>query len=60
MTEETKELLTVQEVMLQLKVSNETVYRWIKAGKLRATRLGGLWRVSRGDVDKFIQQGSSR
>ena len=60
MTDEIEELLTVQEVMLQLKVSDETVYRWIKARKISAIRLGGLWRVSRKALDEFIQQGGSQ
>ncbi len=39
------ELLTPKEVAEILRVSPRTVQRWVKEGKLRAVRVGRLWRI---------------
>ncbi len=31
-----------------------TVYRWIKDGRVRATKVGGRWYVRRDDLDKLL------
>ena len=46
---------TVQEVMSMLRVSDETVYRWIRTGKLKAIRIGKDWRIDAEDFDGRIQ-----
>ena len=46
--------LTVQEVAGLLRVSSMTVYRLIKAGDLRAVRVGRSFRVSDVDVDTYL------
>ena len=42
------------EVAAQLRVSNMTVYRLIKAGDLPAVRVGKSYRVSEDDVDRYL------
>ena len=58
MTDE--ELLTVDEVARRLKLHPETVRRWIRAGKLRAIRLGsdraGL-RIRVSEVQRLLGAG---
>ena len=49
--------LTVQEVAQLLRVSSMTVYRLIKAGDLRAVRVGKSYRLSEDDVDRYLAQG---
>jgi len=44
-----KEVLTPQEVADFAGVTVLTVYRWIKDGKLKATKLG-QWKISRADL----------
>jgi len=51
------ELLTVREVADLLRVSDESVYRLCRRGRLKATRIGGLWRVPRKSVDLLLQAG---
>lgn len=46
---------TVEEVAERLKVSHMTVYRWIKAGNLGAYKLGGEFRITEGDVERFLE-----
>ena len=46
--------LTVAEVARQLRVSNMTVYRLIKAGQLGAIRVGKNYRIRRRDVERYL------
>jgi excisionase family DNA binding protein len=50
--------LTVQQVCDQLQVSDQTVRRWIKAGSLAATNLGGKagYRIREADLNAFLEQ----
>jgi len=50
-------LLTIQQVMDRLQVADETIYRYIKSGKLRAVRIGGLWRIPSEALDEFLKKG---
>jgi len=50
-------LFTVQQVMSQLQVADETIYRYIKSGQLRAIRVGGLWRIPSEALDEFLKRG---
>jgi excisionase family DNA binding protein len=50
------EFLTVAEVAKQLRVSNMTVYRLIKAGEIRALRIGRGYRLKEDDVRRYLEQ----
>lgn len=50
-------LLTVKEVAVLLRVSDESVYRLCRSKRLKATRVGGLWRIPRESVDKLLSNG---
>jgi len=46
---------TAEEVAEILKVTTESVRRWIRYGKLKSVRLGGKYiRVSQADLDEFV------
>lgn len=49
--------MTIKEICGILKVSRQTVIRWIRAKKLRAFKpgRGRAWRVRRADFDEFIE-----
>lgn len=49
-----EEVLTPQEVADFLKVDLETVYRYIRSGKLIASRLGKKYRIPKRNVDLFL------
>ena len=49
------EFYTVQEVAKILKVSEKTVYRLIKDGKLKAVKIG-QWRIKKEDLDKLVNK----
>lgn len=52
------QLLTVSEVASEMRVSNMTVYRLIKAGELMATRVGRSYRIWRHEVDAYLLRGA--
>jgi excisionase family DNA binding protein len=51
-------LLTVAEVADHMRVSSMTVYRLIKAGSLKAVRVGKNYRIRTGDLDAYLQSSS--
>jgi excisionase family DNA binding protein len=55
----TDRFLTVQEVAELMRVSTMTVYRLIKAGDLRAARVGRSYRLQAAEVETYLQRGLS-
>jgi excisionase family DNA binding protein len=51
-----EKLLTVAQVADQLQVHPETVRVWIRTGELEAMDIGGEYRISRADLNDFIQR----
>jgi excisionase family DNA binding protein len=46
----------VEELADKLRVNKMTIYRWIKAGKLRASKIGKEYRIARSDFERLINQ----
>lgn len=57
MAQQRARFLTVAEVADALRVSTMTVYRLIKAGDLRAVRVGKSYRLTEDDVDQYLADG---
>ena len=57
MAQQRARFLTVAEVADMLRVSSMTVYRLIKAGDLRAIRVGKSYRLAEDEVDRYLAQG---
>jgi excisionase family DNA binding protein len=53
-----EEVLTLPEVAAYLKVTERTIYRLAAGKKIPAFKVGGVWRFSRGDIDRWIKQQS--
>lgn len=51
---ETWRVLTPQEVADDLRVGVRQVYKWIQDGELPAVRLGRVYRVRPGDLQRFL------
>lgn len=49
------ELMTVNEVAEYLRVDPNTVYIWLKADKLGSYKTGGVIRISREQLQKFME-----
>ena len=56
MTDATK-LYTLQEVADYLKVSRQTIYNYVTAKKLRASKIGKEYRVTESDLQDFLKKG---
>lgn len=54
------EYLTIADAMRILKVSRLSIYRHMRAGRLRAYRVGRLVRITRGDLDDFVKSSRHR
>lgn len=52
---DTPEFLSVRQVAAYLQVSDKTVHRMVKAGRLPAGRVGGQWRFRRDEIDRWFQ-----
>ena len=55
----TEKFLTVNEVAKQLRVSERSVMRYIKAKKLVASKMG-QWRVKESDLEQFFKANSNK
>lgn len=47
---------TVEEVAQDLRINAETVRRYIKRGELPAVSVGGVYRISAEDYERFVQE----
>lgn len=52
-------IYTLKEVEDILKVTQRTLYRYIKEGKLQAVKVGKGWRVSHEALQAFISKGTN-
>jgi excisionase family DNA binding protein len=50
---------SVEDIADHLKVSKETVYRWLEKGKIPAHRVGKQWRFKASEVDEWVTSGSA-
>lgn len=54
-----KEYYKPEEVAVKLDLNSETVYRWLREGKLKGIKLGDskLWRIPSEALDEFLKKG---
>lgn len=52
---ETPTFYLTEEVAAMLRVSTMTIYRVIKAGKLKAYKFGKDWRIAKNDFEAFLK-----
>jgi excisionase family DNA binding protein len=53
-------IMTIGEVAGYLKVTERTIYRLAGAKQIPAFKVGGSWRFSKADLDKWIEQQSTQ
>ena len=51
-------LLTLKETAKILRVSERTVMRYLKSGKLKASKVG-VWRIRESDLERFLGKTSN-
>jgi excisionase family DNA binding protein len=53
-TDRVPEIMTPEQAAAYLQVNRETIYRYIRQGKLRASRLGRTYRIPRQSVELLL------
>ncbi|PIR37291.1 MAG: DNA-binding protein [Candidatus Zambryskibacteria bacterium CG10_big_fil_rev_8_21_14_0_10_42_12] len=51
-----KEFYLVEELAKKIRVSNMTIYRYIKKGKVKAYKIGKEFRIEKGEFNKFLNK----
>lgn len=51
-----KEFYTAQDLAEKLEVNIMTIYRYIKAGKLKAYKIGKEFRIGKDEFNKFLDK----
>ena len=57
---ESFKLYTIDEIAEILKVTQRTVYNYIKSGSLKAIKIGKYWRVRHEDLALFLETGTNK
>ena len=55
---ELNEIMTLPQVALYLKVTERTIYRLAAAKEIPAFKVGGSWRFSLPDIERWIKEQS--
>jgi putative molybdopterin biosynthesis protein len=53
-------LLTVNQVCEILHISKLTLYRWVKRGKLKASKVGQKLLIEQAEVQKLLEEGKTK
>lgn len=60
MTRNSKEFYTAQELADKLEVNIMTIYRYIKAGRLKAYKIGKEFRIERSKFERFMNKAKTK
>jgi excisionase family DNA binding protein len=52
---EKEKFYSPKEIADHFNIKPDTVRKWIKQGKIKAIKLGDIWRISETDLNKFIK-----
>jgi excisionase family DNA binding protein len=52
-------VFTVEEAAERFHVSHETIRRWLKAGRLQATRPGRRWLITESAMEAVLRSGKA-
>ncbi len=51
-----EKLLTPEQAAEYLQVSNVTVIRWLKEGKITGHKVGRFWRIKEVDIQEYLDK----
>lgn len=55
--EENTKFYSLQEVADLLKVSKQSIYNWLKEGRIKAKKYGKEYRVTQEELNRLIKEG---
>ena len=50
------QILTAKELAKYLKLTEVTIYKYVKEGKIPARRIGSRWRFDKNQIDEFLRR----
>ena len=53
-----KEIMTVKQVAKYLQMSEHTIYKIARSGKIPSLKIAGQWRFKKDIIDKWIEENS--
>ncbi|MBX4187765.1 MAG: helix-turn-helix domain-containing protein [Candidatus Doudnabacteria bacterium] len=56
MAQKDDKIIGVEELAQFFGVSDQTIWRWCKSGKLPAFKIGSQWKVRQSDLNRIINQ----
>jgi len=56
MNDRSDKIMNVEQLAKFFGVSNQTIWRWCKSGKLPAFKIGAQWKIRQSDINKIISQ----
>lgn len=51
----TLELYDVRQVAMLFGITERTIMNYVKAGRLRGNKIGGKWRFTKGELERFAK-----
>jgi excisionase family DNA binding protein len=60
MTQKDDKILGAEELAKFFGVSDQTIWRWCKSGKIPAFKIGSQWKVRQSDLNRIINQKISK
>lgn len=54
-----KKLYTLEQAAEYLIVPKQTVSKWLRDGRLKGIKVGGLWRIPEESLEEFLHQGQT-
>ena len=51
-----RDILTVEQAAEYLQVTTKTIYNLVDANKLKASKVGRVWRIRKSDIDEYLEQ----
>ena len=55
----TEPWVSLEEIAEHLKVSTDTIHRWIRAQKIPVHRVGRFWRFQVSEIDEWVRDGKA-
>ena len=57
MSDQTREVLTIDELAVYLRISKSTAYKLVREGQIPSQKVGRHWRFRKEAVDRWLDEG---
>ena len=60
MSEQTREILTIDELAVYLRISKSTAYKLVREGQIPSQKVGRHWRFRKESIDRWLDKGEAK